>query len=186
MFLKIQKNENKTNSTIEYRGGPLFIDPRNKKLGARIVSSLNKLHLTIKNLKLKIIEPYVYFAKAHSLGVPVKGVENLKDQLFGLEANFEELKAIDFHKGCFVGQENTARMKLKNKLRKRLFAIEAKKNLRKGAELTFEGEVIGRILIDKPCPFAIVNLKNSDNNFYKNKELNIDKEKIKLIYSEKN
>lgn len=43
-----------------------------------------------------------------------------------------------------------------------------------------------RILIDKLCPFAIVNLKNSDNNFYKNKELNIDKEKIKLIYSEKN
>ena len=77
-------------------------------------------------------------------------------------------------------------MKLKNKLRKRLFAIETKKNLRKGAELIFEGEVIGRILIDKPCPFAIVNLKNSDNNFYKNKELNIDKEKIKLIYSEKN
>tara|TARA_E500000178_G_C16950259_1_gene720893 strand:- start:1296 stop:1397 length:102 start_codon:yes stop_codon:yes gene_type:complete len=33
---------------------------------------------------------------------------------------------------------------------------------------------------------VIVNLKNSDNNFYKNKELNIDKEKIKLIYSEKN
>ena len=186
MFLEIQKNENKTNNTIEYRGDPLFIDPRNKKLGARIVSSLNKLHLTIKNLKLKIIDPYVYYTKAHSLGVPVKGVENLKDQLFGLEANFEELKAIDFHKGCFVGQENTARMKLKNKLRKRLFAIETKKNLRKGAELIFEGEVIGRILIDKPCPFAIVNLKNSDNNFYKNKELNIDKEKIKLIYSEKN
>mgnify|MGYP004172645843 FL=1 len=43
-----------------------------------------------------------------------------------------------------------------------------------------------RILIDKLCPFVIVNLKNSDNNFYKNKELNIDKEKIKLIYSEKN
>ena len=186
MFLDIQKNENNNNDTIEYRGYPLFADPRNKKLGARIVSSLDKLHLTIKKLKLKIIEPYIYYSLAHSLGVPIKGVENLKDQLFGLEANFEELKAIDFHKGCFVGQENTARMKLKNKLRKKLFAIETKNNLQKGAELIFDGEVIGRILIDKPYPFAIVNLKNSDNNFYKNKELNIDKEKIKLIYSEKN
>ena len=37
----------------------------------------------------------------------------LKDQLFGLEANFDALEAIDFKKGCFVGQENTARMKLK-------------------------------------------------------------------------
>ena len=71
-------------------------------------------------------------------------------------------------------------------LHKKLFAIGTNKNLRKRAELIFEREVIGRILIDKLCPFAIVNLKNSDNNFYKNKELNIDKEKIKLIYSEKN
>ena len=71
-------------------------------------------------------------------------------------------------------------------LHKKLFAIGTNKNLRKRAELIFEREVIGRILIDKLCPFAIVNLKNSDNNFYKNKELNINKEKIKLIYSEKN
>ena len=33
------------------------------------------------------------------------------------EANFEKLNAIDFKKGCYIGQENTARMKLKDKLR---------------------------------------------------------------------
>jgi len=37
----------------------------------------------------------------------------LKEQLFGLEANFEELNAIDFKKGCYVGQENTARNEVK-------------------------------------------------------------------------
>ena len=110
-FLDIRKNENKTGDTIEFRGSPLFLDPRNNNLGARIVSSLEKLHLTIKKLNLKIIKPDTYFAKAHSLGIPIKGIENLKDQLFGLEANFEELNAIDFKKGCYIGQENTARMK---------------------------------------------------------------------------
>ena len=40
--------------------------------------------------------------------------------LFGIECNFEELNGIDFKKGCYVGQENTARIKLKNKLSKRL------------------------------------------------------------------
>ena len=95
-FLDIQKSEGKTDDTIEFRDSPLFLDPRNKNLGARILSSLEKLHLTIKKLDLKIVKPDIYFAKAHSLGIPVKGVENLKDQLFGLEANFEELKAIDF------------------------------------------------------------------------------------------
>ena len=53
--------------------------------------------------------------------MPEKGLLNLKDQLFGLEANFETLQAIDFKKGCFVGQENTARMKLKNKLRSQMY-----------------------------------------------------------------
>ena len=47
-FLDIQKSENKTDDTIEFRDSPLFLDPRNKNLGARILSSLEKLHLTIK------------------------------------------------------------------------------------------------------------------------------------------
>jgi folate-binding protein YgfZ len=106
-FTDIQKSENKTGDTIEFRNSPLFLDPRNKKLGARILSTLEKLHLTIKKLDLKIVKPDTYFAKAHSLGIPIKGIENLKDQLFGLEANFEQLNAIDFKKGCYIGQENT-------------------------------------------------------------------------------
>jgi hypothetical protein len=104
-FLDIQKSENKISDTITYRDSPLFIDPRNKKLGARIVSTLEKLHLTIKKLKLNIIEPDIYFVNAHSLGIPIKGVENLKDQLFGLEANFENLQAIDFKKVKKIQQE---------------------------------------------------------------------------------
>ena len=117
-FNEIQSEENKSTNTIIYRESPLFIDPRKKELGARILSSLEKLHLTIKKLSLKIIDSKEYFNHAHDLGIPEKGLVNLKEQLFGLEANFEELNAIDFKKGCYVGQENTARMKLKNKLRR--------------------------------------------------------------------
>ena len=134
-FLDIQESENKTDDTIEFRDSPLFLDPRNKNLGARILSSLEKLHLTIKKLDLKIVKPDAYFAKAHSLGIPIKGIENLKDQLFGLEANFEELNAIDFKKGCYIGQENTARMKLKEKLRRRLLPISSTEKLNLGEEI---------------------------------------------------
>ena len=134
-FLDIQESENKTDDTIEFRDSPLFLDPRHKNLGARILSSLEKLHLTIKKLDLKIVKPDVYFAKAHSLGIPIKGIKNLKDQLFGLEANFEELNAIDFKKGCYIGQENTARMKLKEKLRRRLLPISSTEKLNLGEEI---------------------------------------------------
>ena len=110
-------------NTIYYRDTPIFLDPRNNQLGARIISNLDKLYLTIKKLSLKIIDSKEYFFQAYKLGIPEKGIKGLKDQLFGLEANYENLQAIDFKKGCFIGQENTARMRLKNKLRRKLMAI---------------------------------------------------------------
>ena len=89
---------------------------------------MDKLYLTIKKLNLKIIDNKEYYFQAHTLGIPEKGVKGLKDQLFGLEANYENLQAIDF-KRLFIGQENTARMRLKNKLRRKLMAISSSEKL---------------------------------------------------------
>tara|TARA_B100000963_G_C22625301_1_gene672020 strand:- start:2063 stop:2956 length:894 start_codon:yes stop_codon:yes gene_type:complete len=183
-FKEIQKEKNENASTVNYRNSLIFVDPRSKKLGARILSTLEELHLTIKRLNLKIIEPDSYFTKAHKLGIPVKGLENLKDQLFGLEANFEILKAIDFKKGCYIGQENTARMKLKNKLRRRLFPILTDQNLNLGDELKYNDTIIGKVLINKPLPFALIKLFNPDFiEFYK-KEISINNMKVELLYEE--
>jgi len=182
-FLDIQKNENKTGDTIEFRGSPLFLDPRNNNLGARIVSPLEKLHLTIKKLNLKIIKPDAYFAKAHSLGIPIKGIENLKDQLFGLEANFEELNAIDFKKGCYIGQENTARMKLKEKLRRRLLPISSTEKLNIGEEIFFNGTKVGKILIEQPYPFGLLKVIDPNVEEFENKELLANNKKCKILKS---
>ncbi len=180
-FLDIQKNENKKCNTIEFRNSPLFLDPRNKNLGARLLSTLERLHLTIKKLKLNIIKPNEYFERAHSLGIPVKGVENLKDQLFGLEANFEELKAIDFKKGCFIGQENTARMKLKNKLRKRLMPIASSEKLDLGDELSYKNLKVGKILINDPYAFALIKMFDPNFKDFSDKELLANSKKCKII-----
>jgi folate-binding protein YgfZ len=182
-FLDIQKNENKTGDTIEFRGSPLFLDPRNNNLGARIVSSLEKIHLTIKKLNLNIIKPDTYFAKAHSLGIPIKGIENLKDQLFGLEANFEELNAIDFKKGCYIGQENTARMKLKEKLRRRLLPISSTEQLNLGEEIFYNKTKIGKILIEQPYPFGLVKVIDPNFEEFENKELLANNKKCKILKS---
>ncbi len=182
-FADIQKSERKTGNTIEFRDSPLFLDPRNKKLGARILSSLEKLHLTIKKLDLKIVKPDIYFAKAHSLGIPVKGIENLKDQLFGLEANFEELNAIDFKKGCYIGQENTARMKLKKKLRRRLLPISSTEKLNLGEEIFYNKTKIGKILIDQPYPFGLLKVVDPNVEEFENKELLANNKKCRILKS---
>ena len=180
-FNEIQSESKESSDTIIYRESPLFIDPRKKELGARILSSLEKLHLTIKKLSLKIIENSKYYNHAHNLGIPEKGLVSLKEQLFGLEANFEELNAIDFKKGCYVGQENTARMKLKNKLRRRLLPLKTDEEIKIGEDLNFGEIKIGKILINNPYPFALVKLFDPDFSDFKDKELKCGNAKVKII-----
>ena len=83
--------------------------------------SLKKLGLHNSNLK-------EYYSFSHKLGIVPKDLNKLQNKIFGIECNYEELNGIDFKKGCYVGQENTARIKLKNKLSKRLLPINKKKH----------------------------------------------------------
>ena len=180
-FKEMQKSLSSYNQTLIYRESPCFADPRSENMGARILSSLEKLYLTIKKLNLKIVKEDLYLKNAHSIGIPVKGVNGLQGKLFGLEANFEKFNAIDFKKGCYIGQENTARMKLKNKLRKQLFPIETKQKLEEGSEIFYNEKSIGNILISEPYPFALINLFNPDFKEFCDKELTCDNQKVKII-----
>lgn len=180
-FKELQEELKSNANTITYRETPIFLDSRNKDLGARIISPLEKLYLTIKKLSLNIIESKEYYSLAHKLGVPEKGLINLKDQLFGLEANFEMLQAIDFQKGCFVGQENTARMKLKNKLRRRLLPISSSKKLNIGDEITFNDIKIGKILIDQPYPFGLIKVFEPNLEDFKDKVLLANNKECKIL-----
>jgi folate-binding protein YgfZ len=179
-FKEIQLEVNKDSKTIIYRDCPLFIDPREDKLGARILSPLEKLYFTIKKLNLNIIEEQDYHSLSYELGIPENGLENLKDQLFGLEANFEILNAIDFKKGCYIGQENTARMKLKNKLRRKLMPIKTSEELNVGDDIFFDKSKIGKVLINKPFPFGLIKMYEPNYEDFKDKEITINGKKCKV------
>ena len=180
-FKKIQSEINSKEKTILYRESPYFLDTRSVKLGARILSSLEKLHLTIKKLNLKTINKSNYLEIAHAEGIPIQGVKNLQDSLFGLESNFEELNAIDFKKGCYVGQENTARMKLKNKVRRKLVPIISKNSLKILDEVKFKEQVVGKVLIDGAYPFALIKLFDPNFlEFYK-KNLKVNDADVQIL-----
>jgi folate-binding protein YgfZ len=167
-FKEIQSEVASKEKNILYRESPYFLDTRSSKLGARILSNLEKLHLTIKKLNLKIVDKSNYLKTAHAEGIPVEGIENLQDRLFSLESNFEELNAIDFKKGCYVGQENTARMKLKNKIRRKLIPIFTNNTLKISDEIKFKEQVVGKVLIDGAYPFALIKLFDPNfSEFYK-------------------
>ena len=180
-FKEIQNETGSKEKTMSYRESPFFLDTRSSKLGARILSSLEKLHLTIKKLNLKIVDKSNYLKTAHVEGIPIQGIKNLQDSLFSLESNFEELNAIDFKKGCYVGQENTARMKLKNKVRRKLIPIVSKNHLKILDEVKFNDKVVGKVLIDGAYPFALIKLFDpSFLEFYK-EDLKVNETNVQIL-----
>ena len=177
-FSEFEKNI-KTGITIKFREDPVILDPRCVDLGARIVINLEKLYLSAKKLNLKISNIDEYYQLSHSLGIPNSDTENFQNKIFGLETNSEELNAIDFKKGCYVGQENTARMKLKEKINKRVYPIEiVEGNLNIDDVIKINNSEIGKIINNSKFPFGL--LKFKDPNFKLEEILLTDKGKIKV------
>ena len=165
-YLTISGSKDILGFTLKYREDPILLDPRNKYLGARLIINLEKLYLSLKKLDLKNDKIENYYNHSHKLGIVPKNLNKLKNKLFGIECNFEELNGIDFKKGCYVGQENTARIKLKNKLSKRLLPIEIIDGKLSEDETIYYNNVdIGKVLINEDYPFALI--KYSNKNFNK-------------------
>ena len=156
-FMLFDEAKDLLGNTFKYREDPIFLDPRHKKLGGRLIINLEKLYLSLKKLDLQSIDPEKYYKSSYELGISQKNTEKLRNKLFGIECNFEELNGIDFKKGCYVGQENTSRIKLREKLSKRLLPIKLV-----DGELIEESSIknnvneIGKVLINDLYPFAIV------------------------------
>ena len=184
-FLTFDNSKDQPGFTLKYREDPIFLDPRNKDLGARLIINLEKLYLSLKKLDLHNADINEYYSLSHKIGVVPKDLNKLQDKLFGIECNYEELNGIDFKKGCYVGQENTARIKLKNKLSKRLFPINIiNGKLHEGESIYNNENEIGKVLIDNDYPFALIKYldKNFDEKFdFKTKDARINIKKPNWI-----
>ena len=156
-FMSFKEAKDILGYTFKYREDPIILDPRHKKLGGRLIINLEKLYLSLKKLDLKSAEPNEYYKFSHEIGIPQRDMDKLSDKLFGIECNFEELNGIDFKKGCYVGQENTSRIKLRNKLSKRLLPIQLiKGNLEEGASIFNNENEVGKVLINNDQPFGLI------------------------------
>ena len=165
-FKSMEGSKDQLGFTLKYREDPILLDPRNKKLGARLVINLEKLYLSLKKLDLKSTKQEEYYNLSFELGIAQQNTDKLKNKIFGIECNFDELNAIDFKKGCYIGQENTSRIKLKNKLTKRLLPIKViEGDISAGQSIFIEKTEIGKVLIDKNYPFAVIKHTSEKFNF---------------------
>ncbi len=110
-----------------------FADPRHSELGWRAYDG-------------RVGETQDWDALRIRLLVPESGIELISDDSYPLEMNFEALNGIDFRKGCYVGQEVTARMKHKTELRKGLARVSVEGDAPVGTEiLTADGKTAGQL-----------------------------------------
>ena len=89
-------------------------------------------------------DAWVAFRFQHGLSDP--GVDFVKDELYPIDANLDLLDAIDFHKGCFIGQELTSRMKRRGQIKNRILPLRHDGQLVQGAEILLGERRIGEIL----------------------------------------
>ena len=110
-----------------------FSDPRHPALGWRAYDG-----------RVDEAEDWTGLRVAHC--VPETGVELVPNETYPLEACFERLNGIDFKKGCYVGQEVTARMKHKAELKKGLAIVEIDGASPTGTEIVSEdGKPAGKL-----------------------------------------
>jgi len=179
-FLSFEGVKDELGSTIKYNEDHVLLDPRNKKLGGRIIANLEKLYMSLKKMKLKSSNIDEYYKLSFELGIPQSNMDQLQEKLFGIECNFVELNAIDFKKGCYVGQENTSRIKNKDKLNKRLLPLQVKKgSINNNDPITSNNVEIGKVLIANKFSFALIKFK--DKEFEYNKEFKCGEANIKIL-----
>ena len=117
-------------------------DPRAAALGWRMVQP------TGQGLPSGVApaDAAAYDALRVAHGVPEAGLELVPEESFVLEHGLAELGGVDFRKGCYVGQEVTARMRHKTELKKGLRRVAVTGAAAPGAEIvTAEGKVAGRL-----------------------------------------
>ena len=179
-FLSIEGTKDELGYTTKYNEDHVLLDPRNKKLGGRIIANLEKLYMSLKKMKLKSSNIEEYYKLSFELGIPQSNMDQLQEKLFGIECNFEELNAIDFKKGCYVGQENTSRIKNKDKLNKRLLPLQVKKgSINNNDPITSNNVEIGKVLIANKFSFALIKFK--DKEFEYNKEFKCGEANIEIL-----
>ena len=123
--------------------GIVVPDPRYGALGWRIYAEHPEIALADTGAAPAGHADYDALRVEHL--VPETGVELVPDDTFILEAGFERLHGVDFRKGCYVGQEVTARMKHKAVLRKGLVRVAVAGEAPPGTPVTADGKPAGTL-----------------------------------------
>ena len=113
------------------------IDPRNPGLGTHILANGSKITFSVDQID-------IWHATRIAAGIPEGAIDLTPDRALMLEAGLDQLGAVDFEKGCYVGQEVTARTHYRGLVKRRLVPITMTGTPPVvDSDITWNGKVIG-------------------------------------------
>ena len=131
----IEKTDLKVSLGINNKPPNGLDDPRHPKMGWRYYSNEDLSEKNINWEKIRIENLIPEFGK------------ELSNDSYILEYGFENLNGVDFKKGCYVGQEVTARMKHKSKLKKGLALVETTGSVPFDTPINANDKIVGKVFL---------------------------------------
>jgi folate-binding protein YgfZ len=110
-------------AAMPFAGGVAFVDPRLAALGARLVVPKEPGAAALRALGFAEAAFASYDRLRLEHGVPDGSRDLTVEKAILLESGFDELNGVDWQKGCYIGQELTARTKYRGLIKKRLMAV---------------------------------------------------------------
>jgi folate-binding protein YgfZ len=127
-------------------GATAFVDPRLAELGVRVLAPAGQAATLLAARGCSGAPLAAYDALRLELGVPDGSRDLIVDKALLLENGFDELNGVDWQKGCYMGQELTARTKYRALIRKRLFPVRIEGALpAPGTSIYKDGQEVGEL-----------------------------------------
>jgi len=145
-----------------------FKDPRNNNIGIKYILNTDNSP-SFKKLGFTLVDINYYKEILMKNLIPYSPDDLIENKSLLLENNFQNINAINWDKGCYVGQEITARMKYRALLKKKIYTLEIiSGSIQVGEKITIDDISIGEI-ISITNKFAIAMLKiDAANSVIKN------------------
>jgi folate-binding protein YgfZ len=129
-----------------FGSGAVIVDPRLTALGARAVLPGEGARAMLTGVGIAEAGPHEYERLRLSLGIPDGSRDLVLEKSILLESGFDELNGVDWEKGCYIGQELTARTKYRGLIKKRLMPVQIEgPTPEPGTIVTMDGREVGEM-----------------------------------------
>jgi folate-binding protein YgfZ len=126
--------------------GLAFVDPRLTALGARVILPRDRIRGALAEAGLAETDFAAYDRHRLALGIPDGSRDLVLEKSILLESGFDELNGVDWQKGCYIGQELTARTKYRGLIKKRLFPVRIDgPSVASGTIVNLDGKEAGEV-----------------------------------------